>query len=250
MDWSLFWNAVGGIAQAAAAVATFLAVFVALRLGKREDQRTLQVRYDDARPVLIIVSDSQDIPLQQGNERYLDWNNQPPTIELQNVGNGPALNVKSVIYGPEARADSVPSDPDASSSSRIWKPLDNEEEKKEKEKHWYHWAASVVRPGKQEKLQYALAADLIPIQFSQASKSIRPKSGIHPYPFNAPKQPLSSPNQGEPWHLCRVTITYQDIFHRKHASVYDLIFQQGWQAVALIDDIVNDLGDLVRRETS
>lgn len=34
MDWSLFWVAVGGIAQAAAAVATSLAVFVALGLGK------------------------------------------------------------------------------------------------------------------------------------------------------------------------------------------------------------------------
>jgi hypothetical protein len=47
-----------------------------------------------------------------------------------------------------------------------------------------------------------------------------------------------------PWYICRVTMTYQDIFHRKHASIYDLAFQQRWQVVALIDDIKNDLGDL------
>jgi len=33
-------------------------------------------------------------------------------------------------------------------------------------------------------------------------------------------------------------------FHRKHASIYDLIFRQGWQVVALIDDVISDLGDL------
>jgi hypothetical protein len=58
-------------------------------------------------------------------------------------------------------------------------------------------------------------------------------------------QPLAPPNAGEPWYICRVTITYQDIFHRKHATIYDLAFRQRWQVVALIDDIRNDLDDLV-----
>ena len=40
-------------------------------------------------------------------------------------------------------------------------------------------------------------------------------------------------------------MTYQDIFHRKHASIYNLIFRQGWQVVAMIDDSTNDLSDLV-----
>ena len=58
----------------------------------------------------MIYTSPQIIPLQQGNESYLDWNNQPPVIEVRNVGNGPALNVRSVIYGPEAEAfaDSSP----------------------------------------------------------------------------------------------------------------------------------------------
>lgn len=63
MDWSLIWTAVGGIAQAAAAVATFLAVGVALWIGIRDGRRSLQARYDDARPALIITSDSTVIPV-------------------------------------------------------------------------------------------------------------------------------------------------------------------------------------------
>jgi len=31
----------------------------------------------------------------------------------------------------------------------------------------------------------------------------------------------------------------------KHASIYDLAFRQRWQVVALIDDIISDLDDLV-----
>jgi hypothetical protein len=83
MDWSVFWSAVGGIAQAAAAIATFLAVGVALWLGIRKGRRSLQARYDDARPVLIIGPNSSPsdpwthIPVQQGNESYLDWSKRP-----------------------------------------------------------------------------------------------------------------------------------------------------------------------------
>ncbi len=83
------------------------------------------------------------------------------------------------------------------------------------------------------------------IKFSEANKSIESKSHIHKYTLNAPKQPLSSPNSTESWFICRITITYHDIFHRKHASIHDLAFRQKWQVVALIDDIINDLEDLV-----
>ena len=242
MDWSLIWVAVGGIAQAVAAIATFWAVFVALGLGRKEDRRSLQARYDNARPALIIVSSPQSIPVEQGNESYLDWNSQPPVIEVCNVGNGPALNVRSVIYGPEAIA--VP-DSSTMPNGFTWKYLGDVQEKEEREKHWYYWESDVVSQGEPGKLQYALAGIFSPIKFSEANKSIESKSDKHKkYAFNAPKQPLSSPNSGEPWYICRVTITYQDIFHRKHASIYDLAFRQRWQVVALIDDIINDLDDL------
>ena len=126
----------------------------------------------------------------------------------------------------------------------IWQYLSDEKQEEAREKHWYYWATDAVSWGEPRKLQYALAGRFSPVKFSEANKSIESKSPEHKYTFNAPKQPLSSPNSGEPWYICRVTMTYQDIFHQKHASIYDLAFQQRWQVVALIDDIKNDLGDL------
>jgi hypothetical protein len=167
MDWTTILTSISVFVAACAVVAatwqaweTRKQVIESKKQGETAREQFLQARYDGARPVLIVVSPPQSIPVQQGNERYLDWSQQQPNIEVCNVGNGPALNVKSVIYGPEARAGGTSSDLDTLNSSVTWSYLSGEEEKKEKEKHWYHWAASVVRPGEQEKLQYALAGDL------------------------------------------------------------------------------------------
>lgn len=243
--WSIFWTAVGGIAQAAAAIATLLAVGVALWLGIREGRRSLQARYDDARPVLQVDPDTQSIPVQQGNGLYLDWNQSQFSIKVQNVGNGPAFNVRSVIYGPEASAF-----PDASTmpDGFSWKYLIDEKAKKEeREKHWYHWTLDAVSQGESRQLEYFLASSKHPLRmnsFAEVNKHIESKDHKQKYSFNAPKHPLSPPSQRDPRCICRVTITYHDIFHRKHASIYDLIFRQGWQVVALLDDIISDLGDL------
>ena len=164
MDWSVFWTAVGGIAQAAAAIATFLAAFVALWIGIREGRRSLQARYDDAHPVPIIASDPKSIPVHQGSTSELDWSKQP-TLDVRNVGIGPAFNIKSVIYGPAAVAV-----PHAALAS--WSHRSNE-----KEHHWYHWTADAVKQANQKTLEYVFADPSIsPNKFAQANKYIEPKT--------------------------------------------------------------------------
>ncbi|SRR6266567_1730280 len=249
MDWVILLTAITAVGAAgAASAATWQAwetrkqVTESRKQGEMAREQFLQTRYDDARPVLIILSSSQSIPLQQGNESYLNWDNQPPVIDVCNVGNGPAFNIRTVIYGPEATAVA---DPSTMLNGLEWKYLSDAKEKEEKEKHWYHWTTDVVSQGEQRKFQYSLAGVYSPIKFSEANKSIESKSHKHKYRFYAPKQPLSSPNSTEPWYICRVTITYHDIFRRKHASIYDLAFPQKWQVVALIDDLISDLDDLV-----
>lgn len=156
MDWSLFW-------MAALAIATFLAVVVALGLGLREGRHALQTRYDDARPVLIIVSDLTSIPVHQGNESELDWTKQP-TLDVRNVGNGPAFNIKSVIYGPAAIAV-------RHAASASWSHNNTA-----KENHWYYWTADTVsQTDPPKELKYVYADLFGPNKFSEANKYIKPK---------------------------------------------------------------------------
>lgn len=241
MNWSLFWTATTAIGELLAAGATVWVVIVALRQGRAGKEQYLQARYDDARPVLIIISGPEAIPVQQGNDVYLDWTAQAPALEVRNVGNGVALNVRSVIYGPEALAVA---DSSTLPDGFTWRYLGGTPGKEEKEQHWYRMTTSVINQGEPEKLQYALAGPLSPIKFAEANMFIE-KGRAYRYPFHAPKHPLSQSSAKAPWHLCRVILTYHDIFHRKHASIYDLVFRQGWQTIALLDGIDNDLDDLV-----
>lgn len=41
--------------------------------------------------------------------------------------------------------------------------------------------------------------------------------------------------------LARLTLTYQDIYLRKHAAVFDYIDLYAWQCVALLTDTETDL---------
>ncbi len=251
MDWTTLLTIITAIAAATAAGAAAWQAFEtrkqvteSRKQGEVARAQFLQARYDDARPLLIIVPDPQSIPVEQGNESYLDWTKQPPVIKVHNVGNGPALSIRSVIYGPEAIAL-----PDSSTmpGGFDWKYLSDAKEKEEREKHWYHWATDVIGQGEQPELRYTFAGAFSPNKFSEANKSIESKDHKYTYAFNAPKQPLSSPNYSiEPWCIGRITITYHDIFHRKHASIYDLVYGQKWQEVAFVDDIINDLDDLVK----
>src|SRR5712692_2232941 len=144
MDWTILLTAISAIGAASAAGAAAWQAWETRKQvtqSRKQDEiaraQFLQARYDDARPVLIIVSSPQSIAVQQGNESYLDWNQQPPVIEVCNVGNGPALNFRSVIYGPEAEAFAVTGS-SPMSDGFIWQYLSDEKQKEAREKHWFH----------------------------------------------------------------------------------------------------------------
>jgi hypothetical protein len=44
--------------------------------------------------------------------------------------------------------------------------------------------------------------------------------------------------------VARLTLTYQDVFRRTHAAVYDYIDLYGWQCTALLPGIAKDLEDV------
>ncbi|MGZ6375557.1 MAG: hypothetical protein ACXWPI_12660 [Ktedonobacterales bacterium] len=48
--------------------------------------------------------------------------------------------------------------------------------------------------------------------------------------------------------LARYTITYHDIFGRRHAAIYDYDSQHRWRSVAFLTNIPQDLEELNRQQ--
>lgn len=66
------------------------------------------------------------------------------------------------------------------------------------------------------------------------------------YPLYAPAKPTREEQMlgGHYNIVARLTLTYQDIFERKHAAVFDYIDLYGWRCIALLVDIPRDLDAL------
>ena len=68
----------------------------------------------------------------------------------------------------------------------------------------------------------------------------------------SPLQPPPKPNPGEvmigaiPWYIARLTLTYKDVFGRKHAAMFDYSSQERWENAVFLDNVEHDLADLDR----
>lgn len=230
MDWAIFWTALTAIGELLAAGATVWVVIVALRQGKSASEQFLQARYDDARPILIVTSDAGKINIEDDHPTWLNWGAQRQSITVRNVGKGVALHVRSVIYGPESLVDRrIAGQPRVVESAKDY--------------HWYYWRADSLRADEGEKeLEHGRDG----IQFKKQIENKKTGKQVKTYPLNAPAQPFDdfSKLDPEPTCICRVCITYDDIFHRKHASIFDLVHNYGWQEVATLEDIPDDLQNL------
>lgn len=236
MDWwSTFWTACAAIATFTAAGVATWAVIVALNQGKKASEQFLQARYDYARPILIVTG-TFHIKMQQHNPTCMVWEEPEQKIYVCNVGKAVALQVRGVIFAPEA----VIVGPETAQPS-----LENVSQ--------YHWSylradtvqtIETVQPGKTWETEEAGNKTLTLLHDEKEyAQEIRDKKG-KAYPLNAPSHTFPS-YYGEPARrFCRVTLTYMDIFHRKHASIFDLVHNSGWQEVAILDDIPEDLENL------
>lgn len=220
-------NWVGAIGQWAGAIGTTGAVAVALYQASDAKKSTRQARYDGARPILMIGTRPQtamaekDYPLaiQPDNPTWLQWNAREQSLDIQNIGTGVALNIVSVLYGPEALV------------------LPGNTQKRDnmaRNEHWTAWDCNPISPGQHEIVPYTIGASM----FIEGNKRIQNCS------FNASPHPFFNPIDPEPTYLCRVTTTYHDVFGRKHASIFDVDSQYRWRMVACLENIKIDLFDL------
>jgi len=177
---------------------------------ERQVEQTLQQRFDQHRPV---IHPSGELPLTNGSQGYVvDWS-KLESIELQNVGTGVALTICGVLFGPE------PETPPRTRPTRCT-----------------IWREPPLLPGSPSRR----------VKLEEGRTVMNGDATIGGHRLFAPR----TPSRQERMHydrynvVARLTLTYQDIFRRKHAAVYDYIDLWGWQCTALLSGIAKDLEDV------
>jgi hypothetical protein len=216
--WLLWLTAIGTIASPIAALG--IAVWGALSSRKqaRENERKLlEAQYDLERPILVVegellLTDSGrlDIDTHGPKQRFLT---------LRNVGRGIATNIQGVIFGSAPDAPYIPAYVQAANYHKFTFQLDR----------------PLVPGERTEPLEYT------PGGFDAPGDTI-----IDGYMLWAPAH-NEIVRQGLPSRAARVTITYHDLFGRKHASHFDYTDQRKWVSHPVSKGIADDLADLRQR---
>src|SRR5712692_5159049 len=184
---------------------------------EQSKQQAQQENFAENRPLLL----PSGKPTFQGDKpNWLDWNVNDQEIALHNIGSGAALNVASVIYGCESYLTDWATNQRSDASKGI---------------HWTSWLGIPI----------ASKAHGIATHKKGNGNFYEAKMHVGQYGFNAPPEPHFNPNANQSFITARITITYYDIFRRKHASIFDYVQHTGgWQLVEFLEDIAEDLHDL------
>ncbi len=172
---------------------------------------SLETLYTLNRPIL-----APRMPLSLRNND-LDWDSQHYTVKVRNVGTGVALNVWGVLLPPK-QAETV--DPPRQYCLRSHAPISQED----KDIDIYFLEEKIFRGDE---------------TIANRSETTQQYS-LCPPSLNLPQDSLD----GRYEYVARLTLTYRDVFARKHASIYDHTDRHRWKFVAHLDDIRNDLEDM------
>jgi len=158
---------------------------------------------------------------QEGNPHWLKWDEPEQHFSIRNMGTGAAFNIASVLHGCESY---VVNHNRSDGSDNIL---------------WTYWSGAHIAQYERIECAYKLGGAM----FFAEDKY------IGEYHFNAPAEPtLADIYQGASVHLARIVLTYQDDRQRKHASICDYVEHKGgWQVIAFLSDIEEDLDDIQRR---
>jgi hypothetical protein len=229
-DWVHVWitDPIGLVALATtvAAIATLLAVIVGLRgiyVGRalaqeafeqaekaQEEHRQefLEAQYNASRPLLVPAAADLSEIRELDEPMAFDWNSPNTFVTLQNVGNGVATNIWLVALPP------APAPADASQYiCRLGTPLPAE-------------------------------SDPAKVYLRQSAPVFAEHHHIKGHTLHIPPERAASQADPADHFLARLSITYQDIFGRKHASIFDLSDWGIWVNVAFLPNIEHDLAEI------
>lgn len=221
--WVQVWLArPDGLAATAttfAALATLLAVIVGLRgiqvgrelaLKALEEghNQFLEAQYNASRPLVVPVSpDPSEQYEAEESVIVFDWNTTMFTT-IQNVGTGIATNIWIALLPPA---------PMSESSSQYARRL-----------------GSPIAPG----------GDPLKVYLHQDITLFKENDSINDYSLCVPPDRTAGSTERADRFIARMSITYQDIFGRKHASIFDFSERGIWVNVAILPNIAHDLGDM------
>ena len=188
-------------------------------------QEAREARYDQYRPILVygpaVFSPEVKNVLGYAEQLYADLSVEKMPILLSNIGTGPALDVLAVLFGPTPRGPS------------------------EEQAHIYFKYSGPITSGGREGEIGHQGGLLIS---GDALVGREKKYTLYAPPRPSPKDPADGVT---PYIVARLTITYHDIFGRKHASIFDYTSQEEWLSVdeGFFPSIPQDLKDLEREHT-
>lgn len=225
MDWLMVVTAVG---SAVAAVAAGWAAFQATRLVSKTQEQvaTSQHQVDVSqrelfagqRPVLVPTRSVASVGADGLPYVDLDGVTEPSVVAgIKNIGPGPCFALRLVLFGRS------PTTPGAVLPSRR-----------------YAWDLPAIAGGEELGPTLAVGGTVMNGDVCINSEPL--------LTLFAPPMPTRDQNTfgGTYVMLGRLTMTYSDIYDRKHAAVWDLDTQQHWHLIAYRDDIPKDLDDLQR----
>lgn len=175
-------------------------------------QQNREAQYDRYRP---LVYPTGKIPYLPDDNRYVDWARGPWGVDLKNAGAGVALTIYGVFFGPKpTRADQAQTE-----RYTLWRD---------------------------QPLLASESRSAAPMSLGGSMVGGNDSIGSHTL-YGPPEPTYVEMHKGVPWIVARLTLTYLDIYGRKHASISDYHQLHGWQPAAFLVDIPDDLTDLNRR---
>ena len=171
----------------------------------------LEVQYAQYRPLLVpLFADRGEPPI------TIDWSTEDKLMRVQNVGTGVATNIWGVFM-PSTRNGAIP-------------------------QYSKHFPVPIYAG---ESLSSAVPYSQY---FTRGGTIFDGDDKIDEHSLCVPEEraPAQNSNHSSRRDRCiaRLTLTYHDIFGRKHASIFDLTQSGGWVEIAMLPNITHDLGDL------
>ena len=172
----------------------------------------LEAQYAASHPLIVPIVPEAGFEQLSKLQAQFPWNAPFVDIKIRNVGTGIATNVWGVV---------MPSEPMPNSAFQF--------------SHRYACPLSV----NEEEVAY----------FTKGGTLFTCDDKIGQYTLcvpkeRAPEEGFANTNDRRDRCVVRLTLTYADIFGRKHASIFDYTLTNMWVCVAFIPDIEHDLGEM------